>query len=494
MCYCLKLSAQETLRGRILDHKNLKPVSGISVSVLGSPIVSVSDDKGRFSITTTGSKVKLRFSAEDYITEELLVSLPLKDPLEIYLKSKELLGGKPNAKIIEIEEVNLSTGYQKIPKERATGSFSSVSKSTLEQQVSTGIMERLPALVNGVSMSSGVRGENQLMVRGLSSLKGPLSPLIVVDNFPYEGDIKNINPNLVESVTVLKDAAAASIWGARAAIDLFPMLRPFALGLCIMFFPTLVLGTINAVLSPLVSGTHAILEHQVLDLKALQQKKDRLEYEAAVRNPETAYLVSDEVFDKKLEQLGWLPKDLIVMSGMYMERGMHQVGQKIKNWFRELLEILFQASALVIDTIRTFFLIVLSILGPIAFAISVWEGFQTTLTQWITRYISVYLWLPVADLLSSMLARIQSLIIEKDIEKLSDPNFIPDSSDTVYSIFMIIGIVGYFTIPTVSGWIIHASGAGNFIRNLNHTAQKTGNMASGGASSVAGSITGQLIK
>ncbi|AQX51321.1 SusC/RagA family TonB-linked outer membrane protein [Elizabethkingia anophelis] len=217
MCYCLKLSAQETLRGRILDHKNLKPVSGISVSVLGSPIVSVSDDKGRFSITTTGSKVKLRFSAEDYITEELLISLPLKDPLEIYLKSKELLGGKPNAKIIEIEEVNLSTGYQKIPKERATGSFSSVSKSTLEQQVSTGIMERLPALVNGVSMSSGVRGENQLMVRGLSSLKGPLSPLIVVDNFPYEGDIKNINPNLVESVTVLKDAAAASIWGARAA-------------------------------------------------------------------------------------------------------------------------------------------------------------------------------------------------------------------------------------------------------------------------------------
>jgi len=290
---------------------------------------------------------------------------------------------------------------------------------------------------------------------------------------------------------------AIKVWQSLSRaepIDLFPMLRPFALGLCIMFFPTLVLGTINAVLSPLVSGTHAILEHQVLDLKALQQKKDRLEYEAAVRNPETAYLVSDEVFDKKLEQLGWLPKDLIVMSGMYMERGMHQVGQKIKNWFRELLEILFQASALVIDTIRTFFLIVLSILGPIAFAISVWEGFQTTLTQWITRYISVYLWLPVADLLSSMLARIQSLIIEKDIEKLSDPNFIPDSSDTVYSIFMIIGIVGYFTIPTVSGWIIHASGAGNFIRNLNHTAQKTGNMASGGASSVAGSITGQLIK
>lgn len=73
-----------------------------------------------------------------------------------------------------------------------------------------------------------------------------------------------------------------------------------------------------------------------------------------------------------------------------------------------------------------------------------------------------------------MLARIQSLILEKDIEMLSDPSFIPDSSNTVYIIFMIIGIVGYFTIPTVTGWIIQAGGAGNFMRNINQTAQKQG--------------------
>lgn len=55
------------------------------------------------------------------------------------------------------------------------------------------------------------------MIRGISTINGPKSPLIVVDNFPYEGDISNINPNMVESITVLKDASAASIWGARAA-------------------------------------------------------------------------------------------------------------------------------------------------------------------------------------------------------------------------------------------------------------------------------------
>ncbi len=290
---------------------------------------------------------------------------------------------------------------------------------------------------------------------------------------------------------------AIKVWQALSRaepIDMYPLLRPFALGLCIMFFPTMVLGTINAVLSPVVQGTHAILENQVLDLNDLQEKKDLLEREAMLRNPETAYLASNEEFDKKLEELGWSPSDLVTMSGMYMERGIYNIEQSVKNWFRELLEILFQAAALVIDTIRTFFLIVLSILGPIAFAISVWDGFQSTLSQWLTRYVSVYLWLPVADLFSSMLAKIQSLIIERDIEMLADPTFIPDTSNTVYVIFMIIGIVGYFTIPTVTGWIIQAGGAGNFTRNVNQTAMKTGNIAGAGAGSAAGNIGGQLLK
>lgn len=289
---------------------------------------------------------------------------------------------------------------------------------------------------------------------------------------------------------------ALKVWQALSRaepIDVFPLLRPFAIGLCIMFFPTIVLGTINAVLSPVVKGTNAMLENQVLDLNKLQEQKDLLEREAMLRNPETAYLVSDEEFDKKLDELGWSPSDLVAISGMYMERGMYDLKKSIRDWFRELLEVLFQASALVIDTIRTFFLIVLSILGPIAFAISVWDGFQSTLTQWLTRYISVYLWLPIADMFSSMLAKIQSLIIERDIDMLADPTYVPDTSNTVYIIFMIIGIVGYFTVPTVAGWVIQAGGAGNFMRNVNSSASKTGNIAGAGTGAVAGNIGGRLM-
>ncbi|EHO09745.1 conjugative transposon protein TraJ [Myroides odoratimimus] len=287
------------------------------------------------------------------------------------------------------------------------------------------------------------------------------------------------------------------VWQALARaepIDVYPMLRPFALGICIMFFPTLVLGTLNTVLSPVVKGTHQILETQVIDLTSLQKQKDILEKEAMLRNPEAAYLISDEAFDKKLDELGWSPSDLATMTGMYLEKWQYDFQKNLRDAFREILEMLFQASALIIDTIRTFFLIVLSILGPIAFAISIWSGFESTLLQWLTRYISVYLWLPVADLFSAMLARIQSLILERDMLLLSDPNFIPDTSNTIYVIFMIIGIVGYFTIPTVTSWIIQASGGSGFLRNVNQSALKTGNISSAAVGATSGNITGRLIK
>ncbi|WP_431833166.1 conjugative transposon protein TraJ [Bacteroides finegoldii] len=290
---------------------------------------------------------------------------------------------------------------------------------------------------------------------------------------------------------------AAKVWQALARaepIDVYPLLRPFAIGLCIMFFPTFVLGTINTILSPVVKGCHGMLEAQTFDMNKYREQKDRLEYEANKRNPETAYLVDKEEFDKKLDELGWSAGDLITMGGMYIDRAEYRMKQNIRKWFQELLELLFQSAGLVIDTIRTFFLIVLSILGPIAFAISVYDGFQSTLTQWITRYISVYMWLPVSDLFSSVLARIQVLMLTKDIEAMSDPTFIPDSSNTVYMVFLIIGIFGYFTIPTVANWIIMAGGVSGANRAMNTTAAKAGNVAAAGAGAAVGNVAGKLIK
>ena len=291
---------------------------------------------------------------------------------------------------------------------------------------------------------------------------------------------------------------AYRVWQSLARaepIDVFPMLRPFAIGLCIMFFPTVVLGTINSIMSPVVQGTAKMLEAETLDMNRYREQKDKLEYEAMMRNPETAYLVSNEEFDKQLEELGWSPGDMVTMAGMYIERGMYNMKKGIRDFFREILELMFQAAALVIDTIRTFFLVVLAILGPIAFAISVWDGFQSTLTQWICRYIQVDLWLPVSDMFSTILAKIHVLMLQSDIERMqADPNFSLDSSDGVYIVFMIIGIIGYFTIPTVAGWIIQAGGMGSYGRNVNQTAGRAGSMAGSVAGAAAGNVVGRVGK
>jgi hypothetical protein len=76
----------------------------------------------------------------------------------------------------------------------------------------------------------------------------------------------------------------------------------------------------------------------------------------------------------------------------------------------------------------------------------------------------------------------------------NDPNFFIDASNTVYIIFMLIGIVGYFTIPTVANWIISAGGISGYNRNLNASAKHAGGMAGAAAGATAGNITGRLVK
>lgn len=290
---------------------------------------------------------------------------------------------------------------------------------------------------------------------------------------------------------------AIRVWQSLARaepIDVYPLLRPFAIGICIMFFPTLVLGTMNNILSPIVRGTHQMLETQTMDMDKYREMKDKLEYEAMMRNPETAYLVSNEEFDKQIEELGWGAKDIATMGGMYIERSMYNMKKSIREMMREILELMFAAAALLIDTLRTFFLIVLAILGPIAFAISVWDGFQSTMAQWFTRYITIYLWLPVADLFSSILAKIQVLMLENDIKELqNNADFSIDASNGVYIVFMLIGIIGYFTVPTVASWIIQSGGAGNYGKNVSGAASYAGGKIGGFVGAAGGAATGNIM-
>lgn len=134
----------------------------------------------------------------------------------------------------------------------------------------------------------------------------------------------------------------------------------------------------------------------------------------------------------------------------------------------EILQVCYEAAALCINTIRTFYLIVLAILGPIVLGLAVFDGFQHTLTTWLAKYINVFLWLPVGNIFGAIIGKVQENMLKLDISQVqSAGDTFFSSTDTAYLIFLIIGIIGYFTVPSVANYIVHAGGGNGLLQKVN---------------------------
>ncbi|HTN05989.1 SusC/RagA family TonB-linked outer membrane protein [Agriterribacter sp.] len=198
------------ITGFVVEDSSLLPLSGASIQVKGTSISATTDNAGRFQIRIPQHGATLIISYVEYSTKNVQINEKSLFPLNVFLT-------KTSRKMDEVTIV--STGYESLPKERATGSFSKVDNATLNQQIGTFILNRLVGVANGILFDQKLTSPQKKMnltIRGLSTINGPTDPLIVLDNFPYEGDLNNINPNDIENITILKDAAAASIWGTRA--------------------------------------------------------------------------------------------------------------------------------------------------------------------------------------------------------------------------------------------------------------------------------------
>ncbi|CAH0135285.1 TonB-dependent receptor SusC [Pedobacter sp. Bi27] len=209
LLYSLPLNAQQPtneIKGKVVAAGGRIPLFGATVKLKESGVMVLTDEGGDFTLKTGLSKVTLQVSYLGYEQASLSVSAG-DQPLVIILTAIEA----------QLKEVVVSTGYQTLPAERATGSFVQVDNKLLSRRVSTGVLDRLEDVTPGLLFNKGrSAGAGLISVRGQNTIYGNSSPLIVLDNFPYDGDINNINPNDVESISVLKDAAAASIWGSRA--------------------------------------------------------------------------------------------------------------------------------------------------------------------------------------------------------------------------------------------------------------------------------------
>lgn len=227
---------------------------------------------------------------------------------------------------------------------------------------------------------------------------------------------------------------AMRIWRNIASaepVDLYGLLRPFVIGFCILVFPS-VIALFNGILQPLVSATAAMVH----DSNRAMEKYLALQ-EAGSLNP-----------------LNW-----------------------VREGIRELLELVFESAALIIHVIRTFYLIVLAIIGPVVFALSIFDGFQHLLSVWLARYINVYLWLPVANIFGAIIARIQESMLTGEVAGVTLPGQPFSTTDWAYIAFLLIGITGYFTVPSVANYIVNAGGGNTLLHKVTSMSAGAGRQA-----------------
>ena len=188
--------------GKVVDEKGL-PLPGATIKIKGTSISTSADEQGEFILKNVAEDAVLEIYSIGYLTKDIKANSNLRNIVMAI-------------SIGELDEVVVSTGYQTLSKERVTGSVTVIDNRLLNRSVSPDLLSRLKGVTNGLLFSRNAGNNEGISVRGRSTINSDTKPLIVIDNFPFEGDLNSINPNDVENVTILKDAAAASIWGVRA--------------------------------------------------------------------------------------------------------------------------------------------------------------------------------------------------------------------------------------------------------------------------------------
>lgn len=198
-------SAMVTIKGTVRDT-NGESLIGASVAVKGSSLGTITDIDGNFMLDLPPNSI-LVVSYIGYLPQEL--SVKNKKTINITLKEDSQT----------LDEV-VVVGYGTQRKSDLTGGLVSVGKEELNMVQSSNLMDRLAGQIPGLNITTGdaTPGANQtLLIRGENSLSADNSPLVVLDGIPYNGSLSDIDPNIIENLSVLKDASAAAIYGSRGS-------------------------------------------------------------------------------------------------------------------------------------------------------------------------------------------------------------------------------------------------------------------------------------
>ncbi|QEH39433.1 conjugative transposon protein TraJ [Chitinophaga sp. XS-30] len=317
----------------------------------------------------------------------------------------------------------------------------------------------LPGLCLAQSTGEDIAGGIRSMHEVLANLKDEMLPLCA-DLINAGRAIGGFGATFYIGYRVWRHIANAE------PVDVFPLLRPFVLCGVLLFFPN-VIRLMDTILYPTVAGTQKMVDASNETVKKLFEAKEK----AMRETPKWRMLVGETgLGDRNLWLEEYAPEDVgdenwfekLGNNFMFtVDKMYYNFKNEVKEFIAIVLQILYEAVALCINTLRTFNLIILAILGPIVFGLSCFDGFTHTLNVYLGRYINCYLWLPVANIFGALLGKIQENMIRMDTSQIiqtGDSFFNP--SDLGYIIFMIIGIVGYTTVPSISEYIVHVGSGG----------------------------------
>lgn len=268
------------------------------------------------------------------------------------------------------------------------------------------------------------------------------------------------------------------------AVDYYKLLRPFAIAMCIASFDVLVIGALDAVLYPVSKITSIIAESQVEKTYELQSIIDKHLWETPLTEDEALVFQSFTTPIKEVlkdKEPNSTPAQTAEDLNATLKEKKTALSTVIMTYltdiFAWLLNLISGAATMGIGIASTFMLIILSILGPLSFAASCFPAFESSLSSWLARYVSISLWIPIGHLFGAMMSRIQLISLQFQANNLEEG--VPAMSGVLTICISLVAVYGMLSIPSIADWIVQSGGTGSYSKNMTSGAGRAGGAAGG---------------
>jgi hypothetical protein len=267
---------------------------------------------------------------------------------------------------------------------------------------------------------------------------------------------------------------AAKIWGKLASgepLDILPLLRPAVIVFLCLEFQSVVITPTHYILSPLRTYTNKLVKDMQAGskdrIKELSDKAEQEREQAIKEDPDRAWY----------EKIG---------------DSISSIWANIKEWLLNIILNIFSffkgAVYLIMNCLRIFFLIFLGMVGPIAFALSLFPGFEGSLTNWYAKYVSIWLWAPICNIVSVILSLVELQVVEVMYSAAGTSSSL--GMFVMLIVFYILGAYAYLSLPTLASWVVQGGASvlelAPMLRGAHKAALLSGGASAAGSGSVAG--------